>query len=236
MPRARRSGRPVTAPLVARPRDVGLVQGDHDARQLVGDPARGARLDPLGEPVGDDPGEHLGGGVQSGERPARRRGCGRSGRRAPSCSASAARPMSTTIPSASSSGPRERRVDDVRRAVQPLRRPEHLAAKAVGDHHVVADGHGEHQRLLAVRRSRSCGTAPVSVPSASRGHHLGQLARTATRPVSSASNAGSRSSSSASAQPVGVAAAAPAGRRDGPTWLARMREPARSGTRRRAAA
>ena len=41
----------------------------------------------------------------------------------------------------------ERRVDDVRRAVQPLRGAEHLAAEAVGDHHVVADGHAEHQPL-----------------------------------------------------------------------------------------
>ena len=38
-------------PLVARPRDVGLVQGHDDA----GDPAtaEGAGVDPLGEPVGD---------------------------------------------------------------------------------------------------------------------------------------------------------------------------------------
>ena len=38
----------------------------------------------------------------------------------------------------------EGRVDDVRRAVQPLGRSEHVAAKAVGDHDVVADGHAEH--------------------------------------------------------------------------------------------
>ena len=35
-------------------------------------------------------------------------------------------------------------VDDVRRAVQALRGPEHVAAEAVGDHHVIADGHAEH--------------------------------------------------------------------------------------------
>jgi hypothetical protein len=38
----------------------------------------------------------------------------------------------------------ERGVDDVRRAVQALRRPEHLTPKTVGDHHVVAYGHAEH--------------------------------------------------------------------------------------------
>ena len=38
----------------------------------------------------------------------------------------------------------ERGVDDVRRAVQALRRPERLAAQTVGDHHVVTDGHTEH--------------------------------------------------------------------------------------------
>ncbi len=38
----------------------------------------------------------------------------------------------------------ERGVDDVRRAVEPLCGPERLAPQAVGDHHVVADGHAEH--------------------------------------------------------------------------------------------
>ena len=37
-----------------------------------------------------------------------------------------------------------RGVDDVGRPVQPLGRAEHLAAQAVGHHHVVADGHAEH--------------------------------------------------------------------------------------------
>jgi hypothetical protein len=34
--------------------------------------------------------------------------------------------------------------------VQPLRRTEHLALEAVGDHHVVADGHAEHQASRGV--------------------------------------------------------------------------------------
>ena len=75
--------------------------------------------------------------------------------------------------------PPERRVDDVRRAVQPLRRSEDLAAEAVGDHHVVADGHAEHAAsLLAV--GDACGKrrqAPVGEP----GHHVGQLVEAATR-------------------------------------------------------
>ncbi len=37
-------------------------------------------------------------------------------------------------------------VDDVGRAVQPLRGAEHLSAKAVGDHHVIADGDAVHGR------------------------------------------------------------------------------------------
>ena len=64
-------------------------------------------------------------------------------------------------------------VDDVRRAVQALRGPEHLAAEAVGDHHVIAYGHAEHDLLpvvgdgVAERRQ-----APRGQP----GHHVGQLA------------------------------------------------------------
>ena len=38
----------------------------------------------------------------------------------------------------------ERGVDDVGRAMEALRRPEHVAAEAVGDHHVIADGDAEH--------------------------------------------------------------------------------------------
>ena len=80
--------------------------------------------------------------------------------------------MSTTMPSASSVRAAERRVDDERRAVQPLRRPEHLAAEAVGDHHVVADGHAEHGLPLAVGdRVAERRQAPVGQP----GHHVGQL-------------------------------------------------------------
>jgi hypothetical protein len=39
----------------------------------------------------------------------------------------------------------ERGVDDVGGAVQALGRPEHLAAQAVRDHHVVADGDAIHR-------------------------------------------------------------------------------------------
>ncbi len=42
----------------------------------------------------------------------------------------------------------ERGVDDVGRAVEPLRGPERLASQAVGDQHVVADGHAEHGSIL----------------------------------------------------------------------------------------
>ena len=80
--------------------------------------------------------------------------------------------MSTTMLSASSVCPAERRVDDVRRAVQALRRPEHLAAEAVRDHHVVADGHAEHGSPLAV----GDGVAERrQAPGGQPGHHVGQL-------------------------------------------------------------
>ena len=53
--------------------------------------------------------------------------------------------MSTTMPSGSRSRRPELDVDDIGRAVQPLRGPEHVAAKAVGDHHVIADRDAVHQ-------------------------------------------------------------------------------------------
>jgi hypothetical protein len=38
----------------------------------------------------------------------------------------------------------ERGVDNVRRAVQALRRSEYRSLEAVRDHHVIAHGHAEH--------------------------------------------------------------------------------------------
>ena len=66
----------------------------------------------------------------------------------------------------------ERRVDDVRRAVKSLRRPEHLTAEAVGDHHMVADGDAEHGLPSVVddgvaERGETARGQP--------GHHVGQL-------------------------------------------------------------
>jgi hypothetical protein len=66
----------------------------------------------------------------------------------------------------------ERGVDDVRRSVQALRRPEHLAAEAVGDHHVIADGHAEHDLFPVV------GNGVAERRQATRGqpgHHVGEL-------------------------------------------------------------
>ena len=57
--------------------------------------------------------------------------------------------MSTTIPSASSSGASDLDLDLVGGAVQPLGRPERLAAQAVGDHDVIGDADDEHLRGLA---------------------------------------------------------------------------------------
>ena len=120
--------------------------------------------------------------------------------------------MSTTMSSASSSRPPERRVDDVRRAVQPLRRAEHLAPEAVGDHHVVADGHAEHRSLLSSVGDDVWQSAG-SVPPASRAITSGSSSKRDS-PVSSASKAGSRSRSRASASRSAVVRRAAPGRRD----------------------
>ena len=105
--------------------------------------------------------------------------------------------------------------------MQPLRRSEDLAAQAVGDHHVVADGHAEHgapsslvgDRVAQRRQARRRRAAAITV---------GQLVEAATRRSAATSNAGSRSSSSGERQPVGACVRRP--RRaaaTAPTWLAR---------------
>ena len=71
----------------------------------------------------------------------------------------------------------EGRIDHVRRAVQPLRGPEHLAAETVGDHHVVADGHAEHRLPLAVGDGVAEGR---EAPDGESSHHVGQLAELGT--------------------------------------------------------
>src|SRR5690606_1550033 len=53
--------------LVARPGDVRLVQGDGDLRDALGALAERALVDAFGEPVGDDLGQVLRGGVDSRE-------------------------------------------------------------------------------------------------------------------------------------------------------------------------
>ena len=100
-------------------------------------------MDPVGQPVGDDLGQRLGGGVDAGER--------RLVVEVAVAQLAEDRVQLLGGPAdvdhdvvGVQAAPAERRVDDVRRAVQPLRRSEDLAAEAVGDHHVVADGHAEH--------------------------------------------------------------------------------------------
>ena len=138
--------------------------------------AQRAGVHPVREPVGDHPGERLGGGVH-----ARERGLvvevavGELGQHRVQLLGRAADVDHDVV--GVEGGAPERGVDDVRRAVQTLRRPEHLAAEAVGDHHVVADGHAEHDLLpvvgdgVAERRQASRGQP---------GHHVGQLARSGT--------------------------------------------------------
>ena len=110
--------RPSQRPLVARPRDVGLVQRHRPGRSTWSARAERAGGDPLGQPVGDVAGEHLGGGVGAGEGRLVVEVAVGQRRRRPPRSASAARPMSTRIPSSSSVVAAEGRVHDERRAVQ----------------------------------------------------------------------------------------------------------------------
>ena len=118
--------------------------------ELAGGLAERAGVHPLGQPVGDHPGQRLGRGVHAGERglvvevavvELGQHGVQLLGRPAD---------VDHDVVGVQRRPP-ERRVDDERRAVQALRRPEHLAAEAVGDHHVIADGHAEHG-LLPRRR------------------------------------------------------------------------------------
>ena len=109
--------------------------------------AERAGLHPLGQPVGDEPRQQLGRGVPAGERRllvevavvqlAQHRA--QLGRGRADVDDQVVRVQL---------GPPERRVDHVRRAVQPLGRSEDLAAEAVRDHDVVADGHAEHRVTL----------------------------------------------------------------------------------------
>ena len=103
-------------------------------------------MHPLGEPVGDRPGQHLGGRVHARE--------GRLVVEVAVVQLADDRAQLLGGPADVDDdavrvefGPAEGRVDDERRPVQALRGPEDLALEAVGDHHVVADGHAEHALL-----------------------------------------------------------------------------------------
>ena len=107
-------------------------------------------MHPLGESIGDHLGQRLGGGVHAGER-------GLVVEVAVAQLADDGVQLLGRPPDVDhdvvgvESRPPERRVDDVGRAVQALRGSEHLAAEAVGDHHVIADGHAEHGSTLRRR-------------------------------------------------------------------------------------
>ena len=93
-------------PLVARPRDVRLAQRHHQARQASARrPAPHGRARRAGRRRAG-PASSVG-RVRARRTRARRRGCGSSARPATSRSTSAARPMSTTMPSASSAARRK---------------------------------------------------------------------------------------------------------------------------------
>jgi len=120
---------------------VGLVQRDHQSVEAV---AEGAVPDAVGEPVRDEPGEHFGGGVHAREVhlvvEVAVAQLAHHGAQRLRCAADVDHDAVGVERRAA-----ERRVDDVGRAVQALRRAEDRAAQAVGDHHVVADRHAEHR-------------------------------------------------------------------------------------------
>ena len=100
-----------------------------------------------GQPVEDVLGQELGRGVDALEFRNARRDSGSSAARAPPSACRCARPMSTTMPLASSVLGDERCIDDEGRTVQRLGRPEHRAAKRMSDHDVIADFDDEQDNL-----------------------------------------------------------------------------------------
>ena len=201
------------------------------AVELPGGVAQGAGVHPFGESICDHPGERLGGGVH-----ARERGLvvevavGELGQHCVQLLGRAT-DVDHDVVGVEGRAP-ERGVDDVRRAVQALRGPEHLAAEAVGDHHVIAYGHAEHVLFpvvgdgVAERRQ-----APGGQP----GHHVGQLAE-AGLPGDERVEGGVAQQLERECQPVGRRAAPAAGRgeRSRPGWRGCRGDP--SGTRRPATA
>ena len=130
--------------LETRPGDMRLVQGDRDPGQSSGCLAQRPGIHPISQPVCDDLGQRLGGGVRAGEplllvevavvqAP-------RARREVPPLRARCRRRCCR-----GRSRPPKRGIDDVGGAVQALRGSEGLAAQTVGDHHVVPDGHAEHR-------------------------------------------------------------------------------------------
>ena len=109
-------------------------------------------------------------------------------------------------------------VHEVRGAVQTLRGPEHLAAEAVGDHHVITNGHAEHELLrvvddrVAERGDAAGGELDITSGSSEK----------PDSPVTSASKAGSGSNSSAIASRSAVVRRPARAGDTVPTWLARM--------------
>ena len=151
----------------------------------------------------------------------RRRGSGSSARRRPALSSSVARPMSTTIPCSSSVAPRNvastTNVAPCSRCAGPKTSPRRLWATIMWSRTVTLNTRPPSRPW---RRNARVAQRRAGDPSASRGITSG---RSSNRdcPVSSASNAGSRSRSSAiAAVPQGYDG------RDGPrdtapTWLER---------------
>ena len=124
--------------------------------EAAGALAEGARLDALGEPVGDDLGQELRRGVDAGEV----------GLVVEVAVVQLADDGAEFLRGQSDVdddvvvvqlGAAEGGVHEERRSVQALRGAEDLAAEAVGDHEVIADGDAEQRTTLQVRRVWSPG-------------------------------------------------------------------------------
>ena len=129
------------------------MQGHGEPGQLSRAVTEGAVTDPFGEPVRDEPGQHLRRGVAAGER-----GLVVEVAVVEICEHAVQLRGGPPDVDHDAVGvhrpPGEGRVHDVRRSVQALRRPEHLAPEAVGDH--------QRQKTVRPRSSGGpCSTTPT---------------------------------------------------------------------------
>src|SRR5690606_14847024 len=207
-------------PLVARRRDMRLVQRHGDACQPTSVLAECPGVYAVGQVVGDDSGKRLRRGVHT-------RKC------RIVIEVSVGKQTKDRFQLAGGTpdvhhdavrielGSAEGGIDDVRRPVQLLGGSKDLAAQAMGDHHVVADGHAEQDIHSLASAYVMTWASPERVPSASPASTSGSSSNEDS-PLSRASNAESWSSSSASASRSRKARRPRRAAATAPTWLPRI--------------